>query len=107
MGGAGSSSEADPARGAVGLDAARLIADGLEAALRVRAAAVHASTAMVTQLATRVGGQYGLEGGSTLLELSARLRDVGMLGLPDALVLETGPLPPGDWEQINTHPARG
>jgi putative nucleotidyltransferase with HDIG domain len=107
MGALGASPQGALAGGTVGLDAARLIADGLDAALRARAAAVHASTAMVTELATRVSREYGLEGGHTLVELSARLRDVGMLSLPDALVLETGPLPPADWELINTHPARG
>src|SRR6202035_4626629 len=36
-----------------------------------------------------------------------RLRDVGMLALPDSVVLATGKLAPADWELVNRHPILG
>src|SRR5436190_76963 len=90
-----------------GANAARWLAAGLDAALRARAPAVHASTAMVCELAVRVHRQLGLEDGPAPIDLCARLRDVGMLALPDAVVLSTGALSAADWEAVNTHPGIG
>jgi len=36
-----------------------------------------------------------------------RVRDVGMLALPDDVVLKTTPLSPADWEVMNRHPVIG
>ena len=80
----------------------------LEAALALRAPAVHASTPMVRRLAVEIVRQLGLDArDQALADMCARVRDVGMLGLPDAVVLATGPLSPQDWELVNRHPALG
>src|SRR5690348_14430054 len=68
-------------------------ARGLEAALEARAPGVYASTPLVCELA--------------LLDISARIRDIGMIGLPDRVVRSTEPLSPDDWELVNQHPALG
>jgi HD-GYP domain-containing protein (c-di-GMP phosphodiesterase class II)/DNA-binding CsgD family transcriptional regulator len=63
---------------------------------------------MVRELAVRVCAPLGLDPeGRALVDLCARVRDVGMLALPDAVVQATGPLEPADWEQVNRHPALG
>jgi response regulator RpfG family c-di-GMP phosphodiesterase len=81
------------------------VAAALEAALRARAPGVHASTPMVRQLAVRVSRELGLDAQTeTLLELSVRVRDVGMISLPDSVVMATTPLSPADWELMNRTP---
>jgi HD-GYP domain-containing protein (c-di-GMP phosphodiesterase class II)/DNA-binding CsgD family transcriptional regulator len=84
------------------------IAIGLEAALKARAPGVHASTPMVRELAVRACGRLGLDHSElTLVDLCSRVRDVGMLALPDSVVLATGKLAPADWELVNRHPILG
>ena len=84
------------------------IAIGLEAGLKARAPGVHASTPMVRELAVRAASRLGLDHGElTLVDLCSRLRDVGMLALPDSVVLATGKLAPADWELVNRHPILG
>ena len=96
------SSESEDAGSAVWVGAA------LEAALRVRAPGVHASTTLVRQLAVKVSRELGVDGtGQTLLDLAVRVRDVGMVALPDRVVLATAPLSPRDWELVNQHPLIG
>src|SRR4051794_29929515 len=103
---------AAPGRGgataALGMDAraAQWAAHGLEAALRARAPSVHSSTKTVQQIAVRVGRELGLSAEQQFIGICTALRDVGMLFLPDALVMATGRLSPADWELINTHPVR-
>jgi putative nucleotidyltransferase with HDIG domain len=89
-------------------DLAAWVAAALEAALYTRAPGVHASTPLVRQLALKVSRQAGLDAhGEALLDLAVRVRDVGMLGLPDNVVLVTTALSPADWELVNQHPALG
>jgi putative nucleotidyltransferase with HDIG domain len=84
------------------------VAAAFEAAVRVRAPGVHASTPMVRELAIRVGRQLSLDGSSTmLLEASVRMRDVGVLGLSDTVLAAKGSLSPADWELVNRHPVIG
>jgi putative nucleotidyltransferase with HDIG domain len=91
-----------------GADSPTSVAAALEAALRVRAPGVHASTPLVRQLAGRVGRALGLDARTrALLDVAARVRDVGMVGLPDSVVLATTPLSPADWELVNRHPVIG
>jgi putative nucleotidyltransferase with HDIG domain len=88
--------------------AAQWIGDSLEAALEARAPGVHASTPMVRRLSDRVGRQLGLEPATLkLIDLGAQVRDVGMLALPDTVVLATAPLSPEHWALINRHPMIG
>jgi putative nucleotidyltransferase with HDIG domain len=84
------------------------IAVGLEAGLRARAPGVHASTPMVRELAVRLCRSLGLgESQQRMVDVCARVRDVGMLSLPDSVVLATGTLEPADWELVNRHPVLG
>jgi putative nucleotidyltransferase with HDIG domain len=84
------------------------IARALEAAMRLRAPGVHASTPMVRELSVRICRQLGLdERLQGLVDLSARVRDVGMVGLPDAVVLSVGSLSPEQRETLNRHPTLG
>ena len=88
--------------------AAAWVAAALESAVRARAPGVYASTPMVRQLAVKVGRELGLDAQEqTLLEISVRVRDVGLLALPDSLVLATTSLVPADWELVNRHPVIG
>ena len=55
------------------------VGEALEAALRARAPGLHASTPMVRELAAKVGRELRLDAqSSALLDLSVRVRDVGM-----------------------------
>lgn len=84
------------------------VAAALEAALQARAPGVHASTPMVRQLAVKVGRELGLDAQTEdLLDVSIRTRDVGMIALPDSVVLATTALTPGGWELVNRHPVIG
>lgn len=84
------------------------VAAALEAALKARAPAIHASTPLVVQLARRVGRELGLDKESrTLLEVSVRVRDIGMLSLPYTMVLVPESLTPADWELVHRHPILG
>ena len=80
----------------------------LEASLRARAPGLHASTPLVRQLAAKVGHILLLDGETrALLELSVRVRDVGMVALPDTVVLAQATLSPADWDLVNRHPVIG
>src|SRR5258708_23574753 len=63
---------------------------------------------MVRQLALKVSHQLGLDADEDArLDLAVRVRDVGMLALPDSVALATTPLTPSDWELVNRHPVIG
>ncbi len=90
------------------MGSAEWVAAGLEAALRMRAPGVHASTPLVRQLAGTVGRQLALDDETrALLDIAVRVRDIGMVGLPDSVVLATTPLSPAAWELVNRHPVIG
>lgn len=87
---------------------AGLVGSALEAMLRARAPGVHASTPMVRQLAANVSRRLDLDAQTqALLDLAARVRDIGMVALPDRVVLATTRLAPADWDLINRHPVIG
>jgi HD-GYP domain-containing protein (c-di-GMP phosphodiesterase class II) len=84
------------------------VAAALEAAVQARAPGVRASTPMVRQLAVNVSRELGLDAQTqTLVAVAVRVRDVGMLALPDSVVLATTPFSPADWELIHRHPVIG
>ena len=94
-----------PARGNA-TDAGAVAA--LEAALNARAPGVHASTPLVRQLARGVGRMLELDAEAlAILDVAVRVRDVGMIALPDEVVLATAALTPAGWAQINRHPVLG
>lgn len=85
-----------------------LVVEGLEAALQMRAPQLHSSTPMVRDLAVKICRQLGLgEPAERLVDLCARVRDIGMLGLPDAVVLFSGAFSADQWQLVNQHPALG
>ena len=80
----------------------------LEAALAVRAPGIHSSTPMVRQLALKVSRYLELDpDAERQLDLSVRVRDIGMIALPDSVALATTSLSPADWELVNRHPVIG
>jgi putative nucleotidyltransferase with HDIG domain len=63
---------------------------------------------MVRRLGGAVGARLGLgRSAGTELDYAARLRDVGMLALPDVVVDADGPLSDEQWELVCAHPAAG
>jgi HD-GYP domain-containing protein (c-di-GMP phosphodiesterase class II)/DNA-binding CsgD family transcriptional regulator len=85
-----------------------MIASALGSALRARAPVLASGTPLVRKLALRVSRQLGLDEQEQLLaDLGAQLRDIGMIALPDSVILKTDPLTPGDWAQLNRHPELG
>jgi putative nucleotidyltransferase with HDIG domain len=63
---------------------------------------------MVRQLALQVSRQMGLDTQvEAHLDLAVRVRDVGMIALPDTVALATTTLSPADWELVNRHPVIG
>lgn len=50
----------------------------------------------------RVTRALGLDANS--YDACARIRDIGMIGLPDRIVLATEPLGAADWQFLNRHP---
>jgi putative nucleotidyltransferase with HDIG domain len=63
---------------------------------------------MLRPLAVKVSRVMGLDTQAhALLDIAVGVRDIGMVGLPDSVVLTTTPLSPADWELINRHPVIG
>ena len=84
------------------------IAEAWEAALRARAPAHHAGTPLVRKLAAQVGRQLGLgRAERAAVDVCAQIRDIGMIKLPDSVVLKIGHLSPQDWALLNRHPELG
>ena len=84
------------------------IAEAWEAALRARAPAQHAGTPLVRRLAAQVSRQLGLGRAERVaVDVCAQIRDIGMIKLPDSVVLKTGALTPQDWALLNRHPELG
>lgn len=85
-----------------------ITAAALEAALRARWPLVHAGSSLVRKLALRVSRRLGLdEADALMVDACAQLRDVGMIGLSDSVILNTGALSPDDWASMNRHPELG
>ena len=84
------------------------MARALEVALKARAPGAQTPTDLVSKLAFRLGHELGLdEQTQALLQVATRVRDVGMLALPDDVILSTAGLSPEQWDLINSHPVLG
>lgn len=69
---------------------------------------LYASTPAVRELAGRVCAILGCDqAGLGLVDVSVRVRDVGMVGLPDAVLLGTSTMAPEEWEVLARHPVVG
>jgi diguanylate cyclase (GGDEF)-like protein len=80
----------------------------LLAALRMRAPWMADHSVRVAELATQIGSVlemkvFELE----RLRLTGLLHDVGMLAVPDEILLKTDPLSEDDWDSIRSHAANG
>jgi putative nucleotidyltransferase with HDIG domain len=99
---------ADAGGGEPDTSSVAITATALEAALRARAPGLYAGTPLVRKRARRVSRDLGLDEPEVLMvDACAQLRDVGMIGVPDSVILSTGPLSPADWASVNGHPEAG
>jgi two-component system, cell cycle response regulator len=58
----------------------------------------------VAKLARETARRLGLDEDAVIrIELAARLHDIGMLAIPDAIVSKPGPLTAEEWETMRTH----
>jgi response regulator RpfG family c-di-GMP phosphodiesterase len=65
-------------------------------------------SAQVVKLAVRVGRELGLSDGAlTELEQTARLHDIGKLGVPDSILQKAGALTDAEWATMREHPRIG
>lgn len=46
-------------------------------------------------------------GGTERIRRAALIHDIGMLGIPDSLLLKKGPLSPDEWDMLRSHPVVG
>jgi len=84
------------------------VAAGLEAALMARAPMVHSGTPLVRKLACEVVRLLDLDDDDRLaVEVCARVRDIGMISLPDYVILNSDVLSPADRALLNSHPVLG
>ena len=84
------------------------VAAGLEVALEARAPSVYIGTPLVRKLAVQVSRHLGLDDQEQLaIDICARVRDIGMISLPDSVILNTGVLSPSDQALLQRHPALG
>src|SRR3954449_5087423 len=62
----------------------------------------------VAGTAGRVGRELGMDDGELwLLDLGAKLHDVGKLAVPDAILCKPGPLDAGEWHLMRRHAELG
>jgi putative nucleotidyltransferase with HDIG domain len=89
-------------------DSTASVGAALEAALRARAPSLYASTPVVRQVAAKVSRELGFDAPTAgLLDLAVRVRDVGMIALPDSIVHAIARLTPEEWEIVYRHPVIG
>jgi putative nucleotidyltransferase with HDIG domain len=85
-----------------------MVAAGLEAALMARAPSVHAGTPLVRRHAGDIARLLGLDDRERLaVEVCARVRDIGMISLPDEILLHAFALSVDDQALLDRHPALG
>jgi HD-GYP domain-containing protein (c-di-GMP phosphodiesterase class II) len=78
------------------------------AALRMRVPYLAEHSVRVAELAPVLGGGLGLSvARQGRLRLAALLHDVGMLGVPDSILIKPGPLDAAEWDVVRDHPQNG
>ncbi|NOY55739.1 MAG: diguanylate cyclase [Actinobacteria bacterium] len=84
------------------------VVDALIGVLRLRSPKMFEQSMKVADVATSIGGELGLSVARTgRVHLAAMLHDVGMVGVPDSILLKPGPLEPSEWEVVRRHPHSG
>ncbi len=84
------------------------VVGALLAALRMRVPYLAEHSVRVAELAPVLGEGLGLSVARLgRLRLAALLHDVGMLGVPDAILIKPGPLDAAEWDVVRDHPQNG
>jgi diguanylate cyclase (GGDEF)-like protein len=84
------------------------VVGALLAALRMRVPYLAEHSVRVAELAPVVGEGMGLSVARLgRLRLASLLHDVGMLGVPDAILIKPGPLDAAEWDVVRDHPQNG
>ncbi len=84
------------------------VVGALLAALRMRVPYLVEHSVRVADLAPFLGGRLGLSVARLgRLRLAALLHDVGMLGVPDSILIKPGPLDAAEWDVVRDHPQNG
>ncbi len=97
--------EKDPARMVALLNESLDNVGPLLTALSSKAAFFRGHTDAVERAAARLAVALKLPAADAVaLALAARLHDIGMAAIPDAVLAKTGELEPGEWAQIRRHP---
>ena len=90
------------------MEAVERIADALVRAVDLRDSYTGEHSESVADLARRVGARLGIGGVNLkLLELAARLHDLGKLAVPDGILHKPGPLDELEWQRMRRHSAVG
>lgn len=81
----------------------------LAAAMDVREHGTAIHSRRVAEYALRLAREMGIDDPEELAVIGkgALLHDVGKIGVPDSVLLKPGPLSPGEWEVIRSHPDVG
>ena len=84
------------------------VVGALLAALRMRVPYLAEHSVRVAELAPLIGEGLGLSVARLgRLRLAALLHDVGMLGVPDSILVKPGPLDDAEWDVVRDHPQNG
>jgi putative nucleotidyltransferase with HDIG domain len=79
--------------------------EGWSRALELRDQDTEGHTQRVAELAVLLGEALGLnEMDLVNLRRGALLHDIGKMGVPDSILLKSGPLSPDEWETMRRHP---
>jgi putative nucleotidyltransferase with HDIG domain len=80
----------------------------LASALEARDPATNAHTSRIKDYAVAIADAMQVAPDvRRAVRLGALLHDVGKIGIPDAILLKQGPLTPGEWAVMRTHPQVG
>lgn len=80
----------------------------LSRALEARDPFIHLHSDRVGDLAARLGGELGWPADRiSLLRQAALVHDIGKIGIPDAILLKTGPLAAEEWNTMQRHASEG
>jgi diguanylate cyclase (GGDEF)-like protein len=84
------------------------VVGALLAALRMRVPYLAEHSVRTAELAPVIGAGMGLSVARLgRLRLAALLHDVGMLGVPDSILVKPGPLDSTEWDIVRGHPQNG
>jgi len=84
------------------------VAERIIEALEVRGSLFHGHSLRVSRLAGAVAGELGLSPRlRRVIEMAARLHDVGEVGIPDSVLHRNGPLDAGEQAVVRMHPIIG